>query len=344
MRSTLTLFLALACTLFVVACWTQFDPPPEPTDDDDTSVVDDDDTSVVDDDDTSPTGCVAAATISCSEAFPANNNAPGSTDSVLSYGCSGLDFTGPEYGVQWDATTTGPATVAVSGITAGQDLDLFVLNDPAGTGCDPASCVTSSNGTGQEESATFDAVAGQTYYFVVDGYSESVSNFTMSLDCDPLGDDDDAVDDDDTTPTDDDDAAPDCDDPVVIGAVVTLTDPAGALTNELSTSSPMTVNVSVANSAGNTGTTSFQYVTPCIFTWSLWFQNGDPVGAAGPTCPGSLTAQDYTCGAPPVVGTDTINPVIGVGNNSGDPVPAGTYDLVVDTLYFGTFNFVVSVP
>ena len=83
MRSTLTLFLTLACTLactrFGVACWTQFEPPPEPSDDDDTSVddddtsVDDDDTSVddddtsVDDDDTGPTGCVEADTISCSD-------------------------------------------------------------------------------------------------------------------------------------------------------------------------------------------------------------------------------------------------------------------------------------
>ena len=336
MRSTLTLFLALACTLFVVACWTQFDPPPEPTDDDDTSVVDDDDTS--------PTGCVAAATISCSDDFPANNNAPGSTDSVLSYSCSGLEFTGPEYAVQWDATTTGPASVTVSGMTSGQDLDLFVLSDPNGIGCDPASCVSSSSGTGQEETTTFDAVAGQTYYFVVDGYEGSISNFTMSLDCSPVGDDDDddttPADDDDTTPADDDDAAPDCDDPVVIGAVVTLTDASGALTNTLTTSDPMTVNVSVENSAGNSGTTSFTYGSPCIFNWSLWYQNGNPV-SGGPTCPGAVTFQDYTCGAPAVVGTDTVSPIEGV---SGNPVVPGTYDLIVETIYFGTFNFVVNVP
>jgi hypothetical protein len=207
MRSTLTLFLALACTLFVVACWTQFDPPPGPTDDDDTSVVDDDDTSVVDDDDTS------------------------------------------------------------------------------------------------------------------------------------------VVDDDDTTPADDDDAAPDCDDPVVIGAVVTLTDASGALTNTLTVSDPMTINVSVVNGAGNNGTTGYYYGSPCIFSWSLWYQDSTPSAphpvSGGPTCPAAVTFQDYTCGAPAVVGTDTVSPIEGV---SGNPVVPGNYDLIVDTIHFGIFNFVVTVP
>ena len=340
MRTTQTLPFALFLSLFVAACWTQFTPPPADPDDDDTSddddsTVDDDDTAA-DDDDTAPTGCLEAATISCGEDFPANNNSPGSTNSVLSYSCSSLDFSGPEYAVRWDAPTSGLTTVEISGIATGEDLDLFVLSDSNGAGCDPQSCVDSSNNLEPVESVSFNAVGGQTYYFVVDGYSESISNFMMSLECDVSGDDDD-----DTT-SDDDDSTPDCADPPAIAATVTLTDPLGTPTTSLSTSDPMTVNVSIENTAGDSGTTSFTYASPCLFTWSLAYTNGNPVDGGPDNCPGGLSIRDYSCGSGAIFDGDTILPIEGI---SGNPVASGTtLDLIVDTLYFGTFTSQVTVP
>ncbi|MEE2830555.1 MAG: PPC domain-containing protein [Myxococcota bacterium] len=359
MKRRSVLFSLFCLSLFVVGCWEQFTPPE--VDDDDTTVDDDDDTTVpddddttpppddddtappVDDDDAAPPECSAAGVIACGEDYPANNNAPGSTNVVDGYSCNTLPYVGPEYAVQWDADITGPATVRISGLSPGEDLDLFVLGDPAGTHCDPAECVGASAGSGTEEEVTFDAVAGQTYYFVADGYSGGVSNFVMNLDCTGGGDDDDDTtvpDDDDTTVPDDDDTTDPCLGPPNITPTITLTDAAGNPTTSLAAGSPLTVNVQVQNQGGDSGTTSFTYGSSCIFNWSLWYQNGNPV-TGGPVCLSVVTNQNYGCGDPAVSGSDSVEPIEGVSNN---PVPPGTYDLLVDTIYFGLFSYQVTVP
>jgi len=103
----------------------------------------------------------------------------------------------------------------------------------------------------------------------------------------------------------------------------------------------MTVAVSVVNSAGNNGTTAFQYGSSCIFNWGLYYQNGDSVHG-GPTCAGAFITRNYLCDEDPVFGSDVSSPIEAV---SGDLVPAGTsLNLVVNTIHFGTFNYVVTVP
>ena len=365
-------FVTLSLTVFVIlslgGCWTQFDPPPPPDDDDttgddddtagddddttgddddstgddDDTTGDDDDTTGDDDDATGPAICSEAGVILCGQDFPSNNSASGSTQQVLEYGCSSLEFTGPEYALRWEATQSDPVTVTVSGLNAAADLDLFVLED-TGSGCEPTSCVTSANGTSSTELAVFTPVLGQTYYFVVDGYSGSISDFTMNLDCNPpAGDDDDSGDDDDddTSSGDDDDSAVDCADPVQIVPTITMTDSSGQPTTTLSPADPLTLSVSIENQGGDSGTTNFVYPSDCIFSWSLWYSNGNPV-TGGPICSTGLTVNDYTCGSAPVTGTDVVIPIEGV---SGNPVPAGTYNLQVDTVYFGVSNYSVTVP
>ena len=368
MRHLLTLSLSVLFMLSVGGCWTQFDPPSpandddttgddddttgddddttgddddttgdddDTTGDDDDTTGDDDDTAGDDDDTTGPPVCSEAGVILCGQDFPSNNSASGSTQQVLNYGCSGLEFTGPEYALRWEATQSDPVTVTMSGLNASADLDLFVLED-TGSGCDPTSCVTSANGTDSTESVEFTPVLGQTYYFVADGFSGGISDFTINLDCNPAPGDDD----DDTSAGDDDDSAVDCMDPVQIVPSVAMTDSSGQPTTTLSPGNPLTLSVSIENQGGDSGITNFVYPTGCIFSWSLWYANGNPV-TGGPTCSTALTFQDYTCGSAPVTGSDVVIPIEGV---SGNPVPAGTYDLQVDTIHFGLFNYSVTVP
>ena len=64
------------------------------------------------------------------------------------------------------------------------DLDLFILEND----CDPDACIESSTGV-SDESATFTAVSGTTYFFVVDGFNAAVSDYTITVDCPTCSDD-----------------------------------------------------------------------------------------------------------------------------------------------------------
>ena len=58
-----------------------------------------------------------------------------------------------------------------------EDLDLFILEDRGGT-CDPFACFAHG-----DEFVIFDAVAGTTYYIVVDGYEGAEDAYEIFLDC-----------------------------------------------------------------------------------------------------------------------------------------------------------------
>ncbi len=135
-------------------------------------------------------GCSASCTLeggSCSSSFTL---ACGGTDSwtteysdnlIEEYGCTGLTQSGPEYTYQYNASATGTVEVSVTGIASGVDLDLFVLLQPFG-GCSAGNCIAHSAGVG-DETVQFEALAGETYYIVVDGFAGDEGSYDIGLSC-----------------------------------------------------------------------------------------------------------------------------------------------------------------
>jgi len=90
-------------------------------------------------------------------------------------------LTGPEVAHSFSPTTTKSYTFTLSGMTA--DLDLIAIEIPSGSSCSPtANVVATSTKTGtQNESVTFTATSGKTYYLIVDGKAGASSNYTIAI-------------------------------------------------------------------------------------------------------------------------------------------------------------------
>ncbi len=131
--------------------------------------------------------CDAAATISCGGLISASNSASGSADLVDNWQCSSFALTGPEIVYTFVAPTTGMATAELTGLSA--DLDLLVIKASTTVPglCDPLSsmaCVpggSSSRAGTTSERSRWSAVAGTTYFIVVDGFAGAVSNFNLRV-------------------------------------------------------------------------------------------------------------------------------------------------------------------
>ncbi len=122
------------------------------------------------------------ATLVCdddSDSF--SNDGFGSADDVVYYNCverlNVFTYSGPEYTYTYVADTSGPVTVTLTEPDFGNDLDLMLLVDK-GLGCNPASCQD-----WDEDTLTFDAVAGTTYHLVVDGFLGAVSTYELAFSC-----------------------------------------------------------------------------------------------------------------------------------------------------------------
>ena len=63
-----------------------------------------------------------------------------------------------------------------------EEIDLFILEE-RGSGCNADDCLTFEGDFPTLNEATWSAVAGQTYYIVVDGFSKSEGRFELSLSC-----------------------------------------------------------------------------------------------------------------------------------------------------------------
>jgi hypothetical protein len=120
-------------------------------------------------------GCAPRLTLDCGSVELGNNGGEGSTDRVDGYSCAGWNESGPEYAYSFTATEDGQITTTISDMVA--DLDIFVLTDLGGS-CLPEACVAFG-----DSSATFDAVTGQTYYVVVDGYSGAADDYIVEVVC-----------------------------------------------------------------------------------------------------------------------------------------------------------------
>jgi len=120
--------------------------------------------------------CSSSWTLECGSTDSWSTSNTGATNLVASYGCSSWNEDGPEYTYEFVAPATQEVEVALSGLD-GVDLDVFVIDGAAGY-CNEGNCTASGN-----LSATFAAVEGQTYYFVVDGFQGAAGSYDIEISC-----------------------------------------------------------------------------------------------------------------------------------------------------------------
>ncbi len=119
------------------------------------------------------TSCYDAVFISCGVTYSGASSA--ALSEIDSYACNVWTETGPERFHSITPIASGPLTATLSNFTG--DLDVYILGS-----CDPDDCL----GTVSSSSATFtDAIAGQTYYIVVDADDGSGSAYDLIVDCPP---------------------------------------------------------------------------------------------------------------------------------------------------------------
>lgn len=94
-----------------------------------------------------------------------------------SYECLPWSTTGKEYIYSFTPVASGEVTVALSGLAADVDLDLIVLEELDGY-CNPESCTAYGDTT-----ATFTAVAGTSYFIIVDGFLGDEGDYTITTTC-----------------------------------------------------------------------------------------------------------------------------------------------------------------
>lgn len=123
--------------------------------------------------------CTPVTTLSCGDAWSGRNDDPGSTDNVAWYGCTDGTEEGNEMLFQVATDRDEPVGISVTGLDV--DLDLFLM---PGTACDGEACLASSIETGTaSERMQFDAVAGEPYAILVDGYAGAAGPFTLTVEC-----------------------------------------------------------------------------------------------------------------------------------------------------------------
>ncbi len=115
--------------------------------------------------------CSNAVNLTCGVSY----TGPSSTapSNISSFGCNSWTETGPERVHTITPSNSGVLTATLSNYTG--DLDVYILGS-----CDPNDCL----GTVSSSSATFNnAVAGETYYIVVDADDGSGSGYDLLVDC-----------------------------------------------------------------------------------------------------------------------------------------------------------------
>jgi hypothetical protein len=123
--------------------------------------------------------CTGSVAMACNT--PVHGSMAGATAKLSRYSCARFGQFGPERIYSLRAPMTGEVTVDLTQISS--DYDLFVLSDSSG--CNASSCIGGSeNGGSSNERISFWASAGQTYYVVVEDYSDAGGNFTVEARCD----------------------------------------------------------------------------------------------------------------------------------------------------------------
>ncbi len=120
-----------------------------------------------------------APTLDCNNAVPLtcgvtyNGSSSNAPNAITSYGCNSWTETGPERVHTITPSHSGQLSAHLSNYTG--DLDVYILGS-----CDPGDCL----GTVYSDSAVVtNAVAGQTYYIVVDADDGSGSAYDLIVNC-----------------------------------------------------------------------------------------------------------------------------------------------------------------
>lgn len=121
--------------------------------------------------------CSSAVLLSCGVSYHGPSSS--SASNVDSYGCNSWTETGPERIHTITPTNSGTLAATISNFTG--DLDVYIL-----ASCDPDDCV----GTVSSSSVTYgNAIAGHTYYIVVDADDGSGSAYDIIVSCPTVPDD-----------------------------------------------------------------------------------------------------------------------------------------------------------
>jgi hypothetical protein len=125
--------------------------------------------------------CAGATPIRCGDTVTGMTTSSGPRN-LTRYACDDWLEDGSETYYRLDATTSGTVMVSLSGMAV--DLDLIVLAQGAGGGCEPRNpgCIGASSTNGPE-TVTFPATAGNSYYVVVDGFAANAGSFTLGVTC-----------------------------------------------------------------------------------------------------------------------------------------------------------------
>ncbi|WP_375238148.1 N-acetylmuramoyl-L-alanine amidase, partial [Aurantibacter sp.] len=115
--------------------------------------------------------CSSAIPVTCGNTY--NGSSSSATSLVDTYGCNTWTESGPERVHTITPTSNGTLTASLSNFTG--DLDVYILGS-----CNPNDCL----GTVSSSSATYtNAIAGTTYYIVVDADDGSGSSYDLTVTC-----------------------------------------------------------------------------------------------------------------------------------------------------------------
>ncbi len=124
--------------------------------------------------------CPMVDTLSCNSAT--SGSTLGGSPMLERYGCAPWVEAGRERAHRFVAPKSGPVTIELSSSAA--ELDAIIVGAWASGGCDPlGQCLAITPRVSGPRRATFQAVAGQTYWVMVDGASSSEGAYQLQVDC-----------------------------------------------------------------------------------------------------------------------------------------------------------------
>jgi hypothetical protein len=127
-------------------------------------------------------GCAPVALVSCGDRISGDTAAgmTGTTSVFDGYSCSVGDYGASEVTFALEVPQNSEVTVELEGATPTEvNHDLFVLETPLS----PFACAATSCLTMGFNAVSFDALAGSTYYLIVDGDTKSPGPFEASINC-----------------------------------------------------------------------------------------------------------------------------------------------------------------
>ena len=120
--------------------------------------------------------CAPSFSLQCGQQFEADT-AQAPPSNITLYSCATWWESGPEIAYSYTSPINQTVTASIIPLNGVNNLDLFLLED-TGDGCHSDSCLDFD---GRE--ITWNALAGVTYYLVVDGFSQAEGKYQFSLEC-----------------------------------------------------------------------------------------------------------------------------------------------------------------